>query len=53
MSTNESTALAVGAPLHDGERHHRGSTNEERIGLHPPPIAEAVAATVAWWQTQL
>ncbi|WP_062982237.1 NAD-dependent epimerase/dehydratase family protein [Nocardia anaemiae] len=29
------------------------SASEQRLSLHPTPIDEAVAATVAWWQTQL
>ncbi|WP_330255276.1 NAD-dependent epimerase/dehydratase family protein [Nocardia sp. NBC_00565] len=27
--------------------------SEQRLGLHPTPIDQAVAATVAWWKSQL
>ncbi|MFX0578200.1 NAD-dependent epimerase/dehydratase family protein [Nocardia nepalensis] len=29
------------------------AVSEQRLGLHPTPIDQAVAATVAWWKTQL
>lgn len=28
------------------------SDSQQRLGLHPTPLDEAVAATVAWWKTQ-
>ncbi|MFQ6331200.1 NAD-dependent epimerase/dehydratase family protein [Nocardia sp. CWNU-33] len=29
------------------------SDSQQRLGLHPTPLDKAVAATVAWWKTQL